>query len=129
MPQLLLDVLRKWREYCKLKGIKIDNEAYVFPNTERGKKNERRSYSSLRSLFQRFVAKHGLKGEGLTLYMFRHTFATMLLEEKVNPKIVSEMMGHANIKTTLDIYSTVFKAVYAEAADTLNNAFMKIYAK
>ena len=77
-------------------------------------------------MFQRFVAKNGLKDEGLTLYMFRHTFATMLLEEKVNPKIVSEMMGHANIKTTLDIYSTVFKTVYAEAADTLNNAFMKL---
>ena len=61
--------------------------------------------------------------------MFRHTFATMLLEEKVNPKIVSEMMGHSNIKTTLDIYSTVFKAVYAEAADTLNNAFTKICTK
>ena len=57
------------------------------------------------------------------------SFATMLLEEKVNPKIVAEMMGHSNIKTTLDIYSTVFKAVYVEAADTLNNAFTKISTK
>lgn len=129
MPQVLLDVLHAWREYCKLKGIKTDKEAFVFPNTDRGKKSERRSYSSLRSMFQRFVAKNGLKEEGLTLYMFRHTFATMLLEEKVNPKIVSEMMGHANIKTTLDIYSTVFKTVYAEAADTLGNAFKRIYTK
>jgi len=77
-------------------------------------------------MFQRFIAKHGLKEEGLTLYMFRHTFATMLLEEKVNPKIVSEMMGYSNIKTTLDIYSTVFKAVYTEAADTLNGAFVRL---
>ena len=112
-----------------LKGIKTDKEAFVFPNTERGKQSQRRSYSSLRSMFQRFVAKNGLKDEGLTLYMFRHTFATMLLEEKVNPKIVSEMMGHANIKTTLDIYSTVFKAVYTEAAYTLNSAFMRLSVK
>jgi len=126
MPQVLLDVLREWKEYCQQKGIKTDNESHVFPNTSRGKKNSMRSYSSLRSLFQRFVIKHGLEDEGLTLYMFRHTFATMLLEEKVNPKIVSEMMGHANIKTTLDIYSTVFKAVYAEAAHTLDTAFRKI---
>jgi integrase len=129
MPQVLLGVLHEWREYCKLKGINTSNEDYVFPNTERGKQGSRRSYSSLRSMFRRFVAKHGLTDEGLTLYMFRHTFATMLLEEKVNPKIVSEMMGHSNIKTTLDIYSTVFKSVYAEAADTLNNAFRKISVK
>jgi integrase len=129
MPQVLLDVLHEWKEYCTKHGIKTDKEAFVFPNTKKSKRNERRSYSSLRSMFQRFVAKHGLKDEGLTLYMFRHTFATMLLEEKVNPKIVSEMMGHANIKTTLDIYSTVFKAVYAEAADTLNGAFIKLNGK
>jgi len=126
MPQVLIDVLYEWKEYCQQNDIKTEQDAYVFPNTSRGKKNELRTYSSLRSLFQRFVNKHGLEDEGLTLYMFRHTFATMLLEEKVNPKIVSEMMGHANIKTTLDIYSTVFKAVYVEAADTLNNAFGKI---
>jgi len=129
IPQVLLDVLHEWREYCDLKGIKTDKDAYVFPNTERGKKDERREYSSLRSMFQRFISKNALQGEGLTLYMFRHTFATMLLEEKVNPKIVSEMMGHSNIKTTLDIYSTVFKTVYAEAADTLNAAFKKISVK
>ena len=129
IPGALLDVLHEWRDYCMKIGIKTDKEAYVFPNTKKAQRNERRTYSSLRSRFQRFVAKHGLKDEGLTLYMFRHTFATMLLEEKVNPKIVSEMMGHANIKTTLDIYSTVFKAVYAEAADTLNNAFLKICTK
>ena len=107
-------------------GIKTDREAYVFPNTSPSKINERRSYSGLRSLFRRFLAKYNLEGKGLTLYMFRHTFATMLLEEKVNPKIVAEMMGHANIKTTLNIYSTVFKAVYAEAADTLNRAFVRM---
>ena len=128
IPPVLLDVLLEWKEYCHLKGIKTDSEAFVFPNTDRGKKNSRRTYSSLRSLFMRFVIKHGLEDESLTLYMFRHTFATMLLEEKVNPKIVSEMMGHASIKTTLDIYSAVFKATYTEAAGTLHNAFMRMLA-
>ena len=93
MPQVLIDVLYEWKEYCQQNDIKTGQDAYVFPNTSRGKKNELRTYSSLRSLFQRFINKHELKNEGLTLYMFRHTFATMLLEEKVNPKIVSENDG------------------------------------
>lgn len=32
----------------------------------------------------------------------RHTHATMLLEANVNPKIVSERLGHASISLTLD---------------------------
>ena len=35
----------------------------------------------------------------------RHTAATLLLGRGVNPKIVSEMLGHASIGITLDIYS------------------------
>ena len=34
----------------------------------------------------------------------RHTCATVLLSKNVNPKIVSEMLGHATIAITLDTY-------------------------
>jgi integrase len=37
----------------------------------------------------------------------RHTCATLLLSKNVNPKVVSEMLGHANITVTLDTYSHV----------------------
>lgn len=37
----------------------------------------------------------------------RHTAATLLLRQGVNPKIVSEMLGHASISITLDVYSHV----------------------
>jgi len=89
IPQALLDVLHEWQEHCKLNGIKTDNEAYVFPNTERGKKNERRSYSGLRNMFQRFVVKHGLKDEGLTLW-------TMRSEKSAQNKIGHTLRGMAD---------------------------------
>ena len=37
----------------------------------------------------------------------RHTCATLLLQQGVHVKIVSEMLGHSNIKITLDVYSHV----------------------
>ena len=37
----------------------------------------------------------------------RHTCATLLLSKNVNPKVVSEMLGHASIAITLDTYSHV----------------------
>ena len=51
-----------------------------------------------------------LKGAGLPHFRFhdlRHTCATLLLTKNVNPKVVSEMLGHSNIAITLDIYSHV----------------------
>jgi integrase len=44
----------------------------------------------------------------MTFHQLRHTAATILLLKNVNPKIVSEMLGHASIAITLDTYSHVF---------------------
>lgn len=50
----------------------------------------------------------------------RHTFATMLLEAGVHPKVVSEMLGHSSITITLDTYSHVLPEMQAKAAAKLN---------
>ena len=46
----------------------------------------------------------------------RHTCATLLLIAKVNPKVVSEMLGHASVAITLDIYSHVIPDMQQDAA-------------
>ena len=44
----------------------------------------------------------------ITLHGFRHTFATLLIENtNVKPKTVQMLLGHANIQMTLDIYTHV----------------------
>ena len=40
----------------------------------------------------------------LTFHGLRHTFASLLLEDKVSPKQVQYLLGHANVSTTLDLY-------------------------
>jgi integrase len=46
----------------------------------------------------------------------RHTSATLLLGRGIHPKIVSEMLGHTRISTTLDLYSHVTPTMQREAA-------------
>ena len=48
---------------------------------------------------------------------FRHTCATLLLSKNVNPKAVSEMLGHANVSVTLDTYSRVLPHMQDGAVD------------
>lgn len=75
------------------------------------------------------MEKHNLQGMG-TLYTLRHTFATILLEQRENPKIVMELMGHTKVKTTLDLYSHVVDdSVYEQTDQTLDNYYTTLTKK
>ena len=52
----------------------------------------------------------------------RHTCATLLLARNVNPKIVSEMLGHSSISITLDTYSHVLPDMQDGAVRALEDA-------
>jgi integrase len=49
----------------------------------------------------------------------RHTAATLLLSEGVHPRVVMELLGHSQMRTTMDIYSHVMPALAREAADRM----------
>jgi len=53
----------------------------------------------------------------------RHTHATLLLQQGVHPKIVSERLGHSTVNITLDTYSHVLPNIQKEAVKKLNNLF------
>jgi len=56
----------------------------------------------------------------LTMHGLRHTHATILLEQGVNPKVVSERLGHASVATTMDIYSHVLPDMQEKAAQVID---------
>lgn len=45
----------------------------------------------------------------------RHTFCTRFCETETNVKVIQAIMGHANISTTMDIYTDVTEAKKSEA--------------
>jgi integrase len=52
----------------------------------------------------------------------RHTAATLLLSEGVHPRVVMEVLGHAQMRTTTDTYSHVLPALGRDAADRMGSA-------
>jgi integrase len=65
-----------------------------------------------------------LKRAGLPLIRFhdlRHTAATLLLSKGVNIKVVSEMLGHANVSITLRIYAHVLPHMQQAAAQAMDD--------
>jgi integrase len=65
-----------------------------------------------------------LKRAGLPmmrLHDLRHSAATLLLGMGVHPKVVSEMLGHAQVSITLDVYPHVTATMQHQAVSALND--------
>ena len=75
---------------------------------------------SITHAFKRIALRLGL--DGIRLHDLRHSHATLMLEQGIHPKVVSERLGHANISITLDIYSHVMPGIQQAAAETFDQA-------
>ncbi|PEV10855.1 integrase [Bacillus thuringiensis] len=54
----------------------------------------------------------------------RHTHATILLKQGVNPKIISERLGHTDISLTLSIYSHVLSNIQEEGVKNFGKSII-----
>ncbi|CEG31417.1 site-specific integrase [Peribacillus simplex] len=75
--------------------------------------------SNLSKIFKRLTKTSGNKP--IRFHDLRHSFATMLLSQSVNPKIVSEILGHSSSKITLDVYTHILPNMQKDTAKQLGN--------
>lgn len=57
--------------------------------------------------------------EGATMHTLRHSYATRCFEAGVDIKAISEQLGHANVKTTYNIYVHLLEDTKAKEIDKL----------
>lgn len=120
IPQLLdldaatVTALRQHRkvqlEQRMLVGSGYDDRGLVFARPEGAPWNP----DSIGQAFQRAVDRSELPR--ITLHGLRHSHATHLMAAGVNPKVVSERLGHASVSFTLDVYGHVMPGQQADAA-------------
>ena len=70
--------------------------------------------ASLTRASRRIARSLGL--DGIRLHDLRHAHATLMLQQGIHPKIVSERLGHSSIAITLDTYSHVLPGLQEAAA-------------
>jgi site-specific recombinase XerD len=79
------------------------------------------SARNLQRHFKGVLKRAGLP-KSFRFHDLRHTCATLLLRQGVNPKFVQELLGHADIGLTLNIYSQVLPDMGDAAAGAMDDA-------
>ena len=75
-----------------------------------------------RRYFKPLLKKCNISSD-FTFHGLRHTHATLLLRQGVNPKIVQERLGHSSIKVTMDTYSHVLPDMQKQTVEALRGIF------
>lgn len=97
-------------EAVKILGEKGKKDELVFKNL---------NYNSWMNIrLREWVLRAGIK-KTITFHCARHTYATMLLHKKADITVVSKLLGHKDLKTTM-IYAKVMDEDMRNAAELMN---------
>ena len=94
---------------------KVGNSPWVFPSPNGG----RISPDSVLHMLHRVLERAGLPK--VRFHDLRHTFATLALQNGVDVKTVSGMLGHFSAGFTLDTYAHITSAAQRQAAQTMGS--------
>ena len=94
------ELIRLYADYLHLEYGSIDSD-YVFVNLFAAPRGRAWSYPAVYDLVRRLHAKTGVD---FGPHWFRHSAATRLLRDGVSVEVVSKLLGHSSVTTTLAIY-------------------------
>lgn len=102
------DILNVLKRYYDQNVPEIKKSGFFFINSRGGRYTEQ----SIRLMLKKYTKAAGID-RNITPHMFRHSFATYLIEEGVDISCVQQILGHSSIKTT-QIYIHVAAGIQAE---------------
>jgi phage integrase family protein len=113
-----LSILKSWKKdqikiYFKNGRHFEGDENFIFTN-------QRAEWVHIHNFiryFKRFIADHKLKP--ITPHGLRHTHASLLFSAGVEPKNISDRLGHSTVQITLDLYTHITEEQRTDTVDKL----------
>ena len=115
LPDVLVSLCPNWIE-----GKKPDDPLF---HTERG--TNLRNTNFTRRVFRPALDRAGVKT--IRIHDLRHTAASIAISAGATPNMVKEMLGHADVQTTMRIYAHIFEADREKVAANVNKAVSEVH--
>lgn len=116
MDTQTIEYLKEWRtsqqkQMFKLGFNFLSQDNFIFPTIDNGITQPSKPTQWNNTICKKYGLRH------IKVHGFRHTHASLLFEAGVSMQNVKERLGHANIETTMDIYTHVTKKQKEETAN------------
>lgn len=111
---LLLELKQNQEKYKKALGKDYDKQGYLYTHDD-GKPYR---VNSISDQFKKFLEKNNLPK--IRLHDLRHTFASILYNEGVDLKSISEALGHSDLGTTNKIYTHRFDKTHKDTVTIMS---------
>lgn len=124
LPSSMLKELKEYYAYRMQEQNKIGDAwrggewSFMFSHADGQPFHHERPYL----WFRQFVKKNGFRY--IRFHDLRHTSATILINQGVHAKIISERLGHGSITTTMNIYGHALRTADQAAADKFESFFI-----
>lgn len=128
LSEPVIEALQAWQAYLKDERYGcwlVRPDSFVFTNRKTRKPY---TYTGFRAVYYHFLERNGLKECHLNLHSYRHTFATMLVEAGMNPKVVQSQLGHTSVSTTLGVYTHITPALSESVSVALEHVYQQMNA-
>lgn len=124
VTDIVLETLKQWKEKQgkrqetnpNVTAILTAPTSFVFANDN----GSYRTYYGTRVIFDRFKRRNGLSKYHIHFHGLRHTFSNMLFEMNENPKVIQQLLGHRDVKTTITVYNSVDSEYIRQTTDKFN---------
>ena len=109
--------LKKYKTWVSEKllkaGIKLDEDKFILFADDLGPLHK----SVPQDKWDKLLKLAELKHRGI--HHLRHTFASNLISQGLQMKLISDMMGHSTITTTMDVYGHLLEVNETETRSAL----------
>ena len=130
VTDIVLETLKQWKDKQNerqqtnpdVTAILTSPTSFVFANDD----GSYRTYSGTRKIFDRFKKRNGLNKFNIHFHGLRHTFSNMLFEMNENPKVIQQLLGHRDVKTTITVYNSVDNEYIRNTTDKLNEKIKEV---
>lgn len=113
LDQETINLLVSWKNIQENKIISLDDNLIFSDN------NKPRTYPRSAVILKKHFKAAGVKNIGF--HGFRHTHASLLMNNDVNPKEIQMRLGHSDYSLTMNLYSHLAKEKKRETAEKFAN--------